>query len=46
MNKQEQIVELRNRIIALKLSNPYDRSIPKLNQKLDQLTYVQPKPTS
>jgi hypothetical protein len=46
MNKQDQIVELRNRIIALKLSNPYDKSIPKLNQQLDQLTYDQPEPTS
>ena len=37
MNKQEQIVELRNRIIALNLSNPYDERIPKWNQKLDEL---------
>lgn len=37
MSKQEQIVELRGQIIALKLSNPYDKSIPKLNQKLDEL---------
>ena len=46
MNRQDQIVELRNRIIALKLSNPYDKSIPKLNQHLDRLTHDQPKPTS
>lgn len=46
MNKQEQIVELRNLIIELKLSNPYDSRIPKLNQKLDKLTYDQPEPTS
>ena len=37
MNQQDRIVELRNRIIALKLSNPWDETIPHLNQKLDEL---------
>ena len=37
MNQQDRIVELRNRIIALKLSNPYDMRIPKWNQQLDEL---------
>lgn len=42
-----QIEVLRAQIVALKLSNPYDASIPKLNQKLDNLIHhVQPKPTS
>ena len=46
MIKQDRIVELRNRIIALKLSNPYDKTIPQLNQQLDKLIQdVQLRPT-
>ena len=46
MHKQDKIVELRATIIELKLSNPYDRTIPQLNQQLDKLIQdVQLRPT-
>lgn len=42
---QDQVKELREAIIQLKLESPWDPKLPKLIQQYDNLTNVQPEST-